>query len=51
MSSALIQSQTSTIVGTDLSRDLRIAETQHGEPLSVLSENQPLLLVFLRHFG
>jgi len=51
MSSTLIRSQTSKIVGTNLSRDLRIAETQHGEALSVLSENQPLLLIFLRHFG
>ena len=42
---------TAGLAGTNLSGQLRIAETHYGEPLSELSNKHPLLLVFLRHFG
>jgi thiol-disulfide isomerase/thioredoxin len=35
----------------DVSQALRHAYTQHGSPLSEMSHEAPLLVVFLRHFG
>jgi len=47
--SDLEMSQTAPIM--NISNALANATTQKGVSLAVLSDQQPLLLVFLRHFG
>jgi hypothetical protein len=38
-------------MASDLTRALREARTQYGQPLDLAGRQSRLLLIFLRHFG